>query len=77
MSNNKIGLKVFENNISFHGVDISDMIYDAKYNRILTNLVQYGIDHDEILPIHVDSVYPHDKLEEAIRYMGSGHHVGT
>lgn len=28
------------------------------------------------MPIHVDSVFSHGKLGDALRYMGSGAHVG-
>jgi len=76
MNNNKIGLKVFANNITFHGVDISDMIHNPKFNKILTDLVQHGLQNNEVAPIHIDSVYHHRKLDEAIRYMGSGAHKG-
>ena len=76
MNNSKIGMKVFSKNISFHGVDISDMIYHPKYNRILHDLVQKGLDDREIEPINVDCTFHHSKMEDAIRYMGSGSHVG-
>ena len=76
MNNSKIGLKVFSKNISFHGVDISDMIFHPKYNRILHDLVQKGLDDREIEPINVDCIFHHSKMEDAIRYMGSGSHVG-
>jgi len=76
MNDNKIGLKVFANNITFHGVDISDMIHNPKFNKILTDLVQRGLQNNEVAPIHIDSVYHHRKLDEAIRYMGSGSHKG-
>jgi acyl transferase domain-containing protein/NADPH:quinone reductase-like Zn-dependent oxidoreductase/aryl carrier-like protein len=76
MNNNKIGLKPFANNVSFHGVDISDMIHEPHYNKILTDLVQKGLDNDEISPINIDSVYAHRDLELALRYMGSGGHMG-
>lgn len=28
------------------------------------------------MPIHVDRIFPHGKLGDALRYMGSGAHVG-
>eukprot|EP01038_Epipyxis_sp_PR26KG_P009638 gene9638-12977_t len=76
MSDNKIGLKVFAKNISFHGVDISEMLYDEIYNNILHKLVQAGLDNNEVKPLFVDSTFPHQKLEDAIRYMGAGSHKG-
>ena len=45
MSNNKIGLKIFAQNVTFHGVDISEMIYHPKFNKVLRNLVQQGNDN--------------------------------
>ena len=76
INNNKIGLKVFANNIHFHGVDISEMIYHKSYNGILVDLIEKGLVNNEIVPVNIDSVYNHNDLENAIRYMGSGSHVG-
>lgn len=76
MRDNKIGLKIFANNISFHGVDISEMIGHTKYNSVLHGLIQHGLDNGEIVPINVDRIYTHSKMEDAVRYMGSGVHQG-
>lgn len=76
MSDNKVGLKAFERNVTFHCVDISEMIYHPRFSGLLTELVQRGLDRNEVMPIHVDSIFPHRKLGDALRYMGSGSHMG-
>jgi fatty acid synthase len=38
--------------------------------------VQSGLDKNEIVPLNIDRVYDYDKLDEAIRYMGGGNHMG-
>lgn len=42
MNDNKIGLKTFARNVTFHGVDISEMIFHPKFNKVLSDLVQQG-----------------------------------
>ena len=76
MQNNPIGLRAMENNISLHIIDLSHMFDHPHYKKVLYNLIQTGIDKNEIMPLNIDKVYHHTKLDEAIRYMGGGNHMG-
>lgn len=76
MQNNPIGLRAMENNISLHIIDLSHMFGHPHYKNVLYNLIQSGIDKNEIMPLNIDKVYHHTKLDEAIRYMGGGNHMG-
>ena len=76
LQNSPIGLKMFENNVSLHVIDLSSMFEDRHYKTVLKSLVQDGLDKNEIVPLNIDRVYDYDKLDEAIRYMGGGNHMG-
>ena len=76
LQNNAIGLKALENNVSLHIIDLSTMFSHDKYKVILRDLVQSGLDRNEIVPLHVDKTFHYTELEQAIRYMGSGNHIG-
>jgi fatty acid synthase len=43
---------------------------------VLQSLIQYGLDNNEIVPLNIDRMYHQSKLEDAIRYMGGGNHMG-
>lgn len=73
LQDSKIGLKIFEKNVSFHGIDIS---LDAPYDNVIWSFLKAGLSNGEIQPITIDSVYHHSEIESAIRKMGSGKHLG-
>lgn len=76
LQNNKIGLQVMKNNVSFHVIDLSNMFSDTKYKVILHKLIQNGLDKKEILPLRIDNVFHYTEIDKAIRYMGGGNHIG-
>jgi acyl transferase domain-containing protein/NADPH:quinone reductase-like Zn-dependent oxidoreductase/NAD(P)-dependent dehydrogenase (short-subunit alcohol dehydrogenase family) len=76
LQNNGVGLKLFENNISLHVIDLSTMFEHNDFKHLLRALVQNGLDKNEIVPLNIDKMYHYTKLDEAIRYMGSGKHTG-
>jgi fatty acid synthase len=76
MNNSPIGMKALANNISIHVIDLSTMFQHAHYKVILHELIQKGIDNNEIIPLHIDKQFHHSCLDEAIRYMGGGNHMG-
>lgn len=76
LQNSQVGLKIFENNISLHVIDLSSMFAHPTLKNVLKSLVQNGIDKNEIIPLNIDRIYDYTKLDEAIRYMGGGNHVG-
>ena len=75
MNNTKIGIRCFTSNISYHVIDLSEMIYDHDKSKILFKLVQDGLDEKEIIPLK-NTTFTKDKIEVAIRHMGSGAHSG-
>jgi len=76
MRNSPIGMKALENNISVHVIDLSHMFSHPHYKQVLKQLIDNGLEKDEIIPLNIDKTYHHTKLDEAIRYMGGGNHVG-
>lgn len=76
LQNSPIGLKAMENNVSVHVIDLSTMFSNDRYKTILHSLLQDGIDRGEVVPLHIDRVFKQTELESAIRYMGSGNHIG-
>ena len=76
MNNNPIGMKALENNISIHVIDLSTMFEHEYYKVILSGLIQNGLDNDEIIPLNIDKQFHHLCLDDAIRYMGGGNHMG-
>ena len=76
LQNNKIGLHVMKNNVSFHVIDLSTMFSVPKYKTILYNLIQDGINKKEIQPLCIDRTFHYSDLDQAIRYMGGGNHGG-
>lgn len=76
LQNSPVGLKLFENNVSLHVIDLSCMFAHPTFKNVLKSLVQNGIDKGEIMPLNIDRVYEYSKLDEAIRYMGGGNHMG-
>jgi 3-oxoacyl-(acyl-carrier-protein) synthase/NADPH:quinone reductase-like Zn-dependent oxidoreductase/malonyl CoA-acyl carrier protein transacylase len=76
LNNTNIGIHVFERNISFHVIDLSFMFSNTQYKNILFDLVQTGLNNKEIEPLNIDRVFHCSKIDEAIRYMGSGTHTG-
>jgi NADPH:quinone reductase-like Zn-dependent oxidoreductase/malonyl CoA-acyl carrier protein transacylase len=76
LQNNPVGLKAMENNVSLHVIDLSTMFSHDTYKVVLRNLIQSGLDKGEIVPLNVDKVFHYTELEQAIRYMGGGNHIG-
>ncbi len=76
LQNSPIGLKAMENNVSLHIIDLSTMFSNDTFKVILRELIQNGLDRGEIVPLHIDKTFHYTELENAIRYMGGGNHVG-
>ena len=71
--NNPIGLNVFDRNVSFHGIDLSDMFYRPKVWYPIYALVKEGLVSGEIKPL-CTTVFT--EIEPALRYISTGKHVG-
>ncbi len=74
-NNTKLGIKVFENNISYHAIEISTMFNHPILSHKLKLLLQESLDLKEIIPIPY-TVFNDDQIESAIRFMSSGKHKG-
>ena len=75
-ANNSIGLNHFAKEISYHGVMLDNVFNGSDDKKIkLKNLFTTYLRNGAIKPL-VRTVYSKDKVEEAVRYMAAGKHVG-
>ncbi|PRD25642.1 UNVERIFIED_CONTAM: Fatty acid synthase [Trichonephila clavipes] len=75
----EIGLKIFLNNISFHGVFL-DQLFDLRPEvtetvEELSCLIQNGIKTGVVQPLD-RKVFDRNSIEQAFRYMAKGVHIG-
>lgn len=75
MNDTKVGIRCFSENVSYHAIDLSSMVKHPGMSRVLYDLVQDGIERDEVLPLAYQS-FAKDKVEDALRLMAGGHHSG-
>jgi acyl transferase domain-containing protein/NADPH:quinone reductase-like Zn-dependent oxidoreductase/NADP-dependent 3-hydroxy acid dehydrogenase YdfG len=75
LNNSKIGIKAFERNISYHGIDLADMFIEprraARLRSLLTDAIEEGV--VKPLPFKTFSAEDHEK---ALRFMSAGKHKG-
>ncbi|KAF7995900.1 hypothetical protein HCN44_007007 [Aphidius gifuensis] len=71
-----VGMSAFLKEISFYGIMVDKFIVSS-LDKVLNvqQLFQKYLDADIIKPI-VRTVFSHDQLETAFRYMGAGKHIG-
>ncbi|XP_071640962.1 fatty acid synthase-like isoform X2 [Temnothorax longispinosus] len=76
ISNNPLGMSVFQKGISFHGILLDNMMRpgDHKYKSLLSKMIADGLKDGVIKPIQV-KVFSKTEIEEAFRYMASGKHI--
>jgi len=77
VSNNPLGMSVFQKGISFHGI-LLDSIIDTdnhKYKSSLCKMIADGLRNGSIKPIQAKIFYK-TEIEDAFRYMASGKHMG-
>ncbi|MCX7114351.1 MAG: beta-ketoacyl synthase N-terminal-like domain-containing protein [Gammaproteobacteria bacterium] len=75
MQNTPIGLKPFLYNITFCGIDVDQIFTNtAVMERISTKLLD-GLHRKVVQPTDC-SVFKWDKIPDALRYLGSGKHIG-
>lgn len=76
VSNNPLGMSVFQKGISFHGILLDNIFTGAhKYKPLLSKMIADGLKNGDIKPIHA-KVFLKTEIEEAFRYMASGKHMG-
>ncbi|MBI3899302.1 MAG: SDR family NAD(P)-dependent oxidoreductase [Gammaproteobacteria bacterium] len=74
--NAALGMEVFLRDISFHGVGLDDLVNDntAQLEELM-QLMRAGILDGVVQPLD-RTVFGHDQVEEAFRYMARGRHIG-
>jgi fatty acid synthase len=75
MNNTKIGLKVFERNISYHAMDLADMFSDPPRAQRLQELLRGALADGIVSPLP-HHVFEAEQHETALRYMAAGKHLG-
>jgi len=76
VSNNPLGMSVFQKGISFHGILLENMfITDHMYKSLLSKMIADGLRNGTIKPIQA-KVFRKTEIEDAFRYMASGKHMG-
>jgi acyl transferase domain-containing protein/NADPH:quinone reductase-like Zn-dependent oxidoreductase/acyl carrier protein len=75
LNNSKIGIKLFERNISYHGIDLADMFVEPRRAKKLFELLNSAIDEGIVraLPHEIFEAEDHEK---ALRFMSGGKHKG-
>jgi fatty acid synthase len=71
--NSRIGLRAFERNMSFHGIDLSDMFDKPRVWAPVRDLLIAGLASGEVVPLDC-RVF--GDPEEALRVISSGKHIG-
>lgn len=75
VNNTRLGIKVFERNISYHAMDLADMFIDPHRAQRLQQLLSDALVEGIVIPL------PHQAFEAvdhemALRHMASGKHMG-
>lgn len=74
--NNPLGLQMFKRGISFHGIMLDNLFCASMEEKMkVKRLVAEGLRKGAIKPL-TRTVFPHDQLEAAFRYMAAGKHIG-
>lgn len=75
-SNNSLNLSNFTKGRTYHGVML-DMLFkqEPHCKRLCNNLVKECISKGMVKPL-IRTVFKHDEIETAFRYMASGKHIG-
>uniref|UniRef100_UPI00358E27BA fatty acid synthase isoform X2 n=1 Tax=Myxine glutinosa TaxID=7769 RepID=UPI00358E27BA len=77
LSNNApLGMAIFLKNVTFHGI-LLDALFEQGNDEwaLVADLMTKGLESGEVQPLSC-MTFPHDKAEEAFRYMAQGKHIG-
>ncbi|CAG7723467.1 unnamed protein product, partial [Allacma fusca] len=75
-ANTPLGMSTFLKNTEFHGIFLNQIFTKPKWEKeLLKENFKKGIESGVVKPLP-RTVFKHDKIEEAFRYMASGKHVG-
>jgi len=74
-SNTKIGLKVFERNVSYHAIELSYMFEHPRYSRKLQVMMAELLAKDEVVPLPTH-VFAPEHVTDGLRFLSSGKHRG-
>jgi len=76
VSNNPLGISVFQKGISFHGILLENIFTsNHRYKTRLSQMIVDGLRNGTIKPIQA-KVFHKTEIEDAFRYMASGKHMG-
>lgn len=75
-SDNPLGVELFARGASFHGVMLDRMLLTQPVVKVtLHKLLLEGVKQGAVKPL-VRTVFKHNEVEQAFRYMAAGKHVG-
>lgn len=75
-ANNHLDLNVFTQQISYHGIMLDNLFSAAQEEKKpLWDLLTKGLRSGAVKPL-TRTVFAHDQLEAAFRFMASGKHIG-
>ncbi|XP_075558776.1 fatty acid synthase-like isoform X2 [Dermacentor variabilis] len=77
--NNKLGMSVFLQDVSFHGVMLDSLLHDSTtalaHKRRVTELVSQGIKSGVVQPLDVIK-FSREQTQQAFRFIASGKQIG-
>jgi len=74
-NNTRVGIKVFERNVSYHAIDLAAMFAHAHYAGVLTRLLQAALDRGDVRALPCE-VFPAERVADGLRCLSAGKHVG-
>jgi fatty acid synthase len=75
MKHTPLDMNLFNKSISVHGVDLSQVFAKEDALKRVTYLIKEGLRTGVVQPLPTH-VFPYTQVDEAFRFMGSGHHAG-
>jgi NADPH:quinone reductase-like Zn-dependent oxidoreductase len=73
--NSSLGMKKFLGNITFHGIDLDQVFENPEVMNEITMLFNDGLNRGVVKPSDY-TVYPVEKIADALSFLGSGKHKG-
>jgi len=74
--NTQVGMQVYLRDVKFNGVGLNNVMKDDLTSvKVISDLMKEGIESGVVKPLQ-STVFNHDQLEKAFRYMAAGKHTG-
>ncbi|KFD52748.1 hypothetical protein M513_06404 [Trichuris suis] len=75
-ADSKLGMSIFLKNATFHGILLDSLFEPNNHEwQMVKHLLDKGIDEGLVKPLPM-TIFPHDRVEEAFRFMATGKHKG-